>query len=243
MKNIIYTILIFGTIFSLGCSNNVFAQSLTSAPTKSTTPTSSDSQIEKIKDLVASRVAELKLVDKRGIVGTVKNSSNNQITVTDSKNKEGVIDIDELTKFESQGKESFGISDVEKGDIVSAVGLYNKQTQRLLARFVEMAAYIPENMWGVVLDRNASEFIITIALEDGKKKVVNVDSSTKTSVFEDDETIKSGFSKIEVGERVLVVGFPDKSEADQINASRIIRLPGMALSKGLKKARDRKSVV
>jgi hypothetical protein len=48
---------------------------------------------------IASRVAQLKLVEKRGIIGVVTNTTNTQITVTDSQNNTRFIDVDELTKF------------------------------------------------------------------------------------------------------------------------------------------------
>ncbi len=75
-----------------------------------------------------------------------------------------------------------------------------------------------------------------IATADGKKTLVNVETSTKTSTYTDGDTTKSGFSKIENGQRVIVVGFADKTNKDQINASRIIVFPGMKLSSELTKS-------
>ena len=70
--------------------------------TYATTPTSADDSTQ-IRDQlitnIASRVAQLKLVEKRGIIGEVTESTNVQITVTDSQNNTRFIDVDELTKF------------------------------------------------------------------------------------------------------------------------------------------------
>lgn len=212
-------------------------------PTSAKSPTPSlsgqDSQIEKIKDLVASRVAELKLVDRRGVVGTVKNSTNTQITLTNEKRTALMVDIDELTKFEGENsKSSFGISDIKTGDVLSIIGLYNKQNERLLARFVSIAGNIPQNIEGVIVDKNKIDYTLTIATTDGKEKIINVESSTKTSLYDNESTIKSGFTKIQIGERIIVVGFADKTNKDQINASRIIHFPSLQLSNGLKKGVD-----
>lgn len=204
------------------------------SPTPSPTP--QDTQIEKIKDLVASRVAELKLVDKKGAVGKVKSASNSQITLINSRNLQVIVDIDELTKFDGASTKSYGISDIKSGDTLSVIGLFNKQTEKLLARFVTPASNIPQNIEGVVTSKNAKDFSLTIGTVDGKKIVINIETSTKTALFEEGETIKSGFSKIKTSERVIVVGFFDKTSKDQINAARVIHFPSLALSNELKKA-------
>lgn len=235
MKKIFY--LLF-TIYYLLFTTVVFAQTPTTAnvsPTKKPTSIPADTQIEKIKDLVASKVAELKLVDKRGIVGYVKSTTNTQIVLTNHQNIEVKVDIDELTKFESPDGKNFGISDIKKGDLLSLVGLFNKQTERLLARFVEVASNIPQNVEGVVLSKDSSEFTLNIATANGEKKIINVETSTKTNVYQSGETVKSGFSKVQPGERVIIVGFTDKTNKDQINASRIIHFPDLKLSEELKK--------
>ena len=81
------------------------------AVTKTPTPTTEekDSQasesaelktIERIKEMVADKVSKLNLVEKRGIVGTVTDTSTTQIVVQDLQNNKRFIDIDELTKFQ-----------------------------------------------------------------------------------------------------------------------------------------------
>ena len=65
----------------------------------SQTPTQSIK--EQLITNIASRVAQLKLVEKRGIIGTVTNVTNTQITLSDIQNNTRFIDVDELTKFTS----------------------------------------------------------------------------------------------------------------------------------------------
>ncbi|HVZ66698.1 MAG TPA: hypothetical protein VG917_00380 [Patescibacteria group bacterium] len=221
------------SILFLGFVNNAFAATPTPAPTTKVSPTKApvvtqeENQIEKIKDLVASKVAELNLVDKRGLIGKVKTTSTTQVTITDDKNQERQIDIDELTKFESDDTkdDSFGISDIKSGDALSFVGLFNKETKRLLARFVSRAKNIPENIEGIVLAKDDKNYTFDLATEDGKKYTINVETSTKTSTIEDGDLTKAGYSKIEEQQRVMVVGFADPDKKGEINASRILILP------------------
>lgn len=227
-------------------TRGIFAQSL--SPTRKPSPTITpgnpqESQelktIEKIKDLVASKVAELKLVERKGILGTVKSVSNMQIVAEKKADEQRVIDIDELTKFQlSSNKDSFGISDIKEGDFLSVIGLYNKDTKRLLARFISKISSIPENIEGAVIEKDSREFIITIITSEGKKKNVDIQTSTRTSSYDKAKVTKSGFSKIEIGQRVVVVGFKDPKIKDSINASRIIQFPAMPLSSGMKKFSD-----
>jgi len=238
MKKILLTIVALFSILALS-SVSSFAVTITPSPTDAKisptiAPNSVDeSQIEKIKDLVASRVAELKLVDKKGILGTVKNSTNTQINLTNHKNLEASIDIDELTKFQTDNDKSFGISDIKKGDVLSIIGLYNKETKRLLARFVERATSIPENIEGVVAGKDTRNFTMDIVGVDEKTKIVDVQSSTKTTSYDKGVSTKSGFSKITVGERIIIVGFADPKIENQINTSRIIHFPNLPPSRKL----------
>ncbi len=213
-----------------------------SAPTSTPKPEITTEQkeidtIEKIKDLVASKVAELKLVEKRGILTVVKRSSNSQIAAEDHKRNQRTIDIDELTKFVSR-KSSFGISDILEGNRISALGLYSKDTKRLLARFITISDNVPQDIEGIVTLKNTREFSLTVADSDGKTKTIDVETSTKTSVWENDTLTKSGFTRILVGERIIVIGFTDLKAKDTINASRIIHFADLPLSKSLKKHLD-----
>src|SRR5258708_7860223 len=91
--------------------------STTPTPSQKPTPTGNlDQQMNALKERIASRVAQLKLVEKRGSIGTVSDLSETQITTTDNAGNINYIDVDELTKFSSPDvKGSFGISDIAKG--------------------------------------------------------------------------------------------------------------------------------
>lgn len=241
MKKIFFiiTILIIITKTQVLAATTPTPSTAKSTPTPSiaTTPESDDlDRIQKIKDLVASRVAELKLVEKRGILGTVKEVNGIQIIITNSNQDQKTVDIDELTKFQKDGDtKSFGISDIKKGDNLSFIGLYNKDTKRLLARFIAKASNIPVYFEGIVSEKDTKNFILNVINEENEKRLIDVQSSTKTSSHDvETQTIKSGFTKIQTGERIIIAGFTDLKNKDTINASRIIHFKSLPPSSKMK---------
>ncbi len=179
-------------------------------------------KIDKTIDLVASIAAKLDLVGKRGIIGVVTDVSNNKITLSDLNDNTRFVDVDEFTKFASpSAKEAFGISDIKKGSRLGILGLYNKQSRRILARFVDVVI-IPRMVEGAVVEIDEEEFTIIIVSEDKTQTVVDVENITKTSSYDKKEgLLRSGFSKIKKGERIIVTGFPNINKSSLI-ASRII---------------------
>lgn len=183
-------------------------------------------QINQLKERIASRVAELNLVEKRGIIGTVTETSGNQITFTDLNGKTRFIDVDEITKFSSpSAKSSFGLSDLTKGTKISVLGLYNKQSQRILARFID-SYVIPVFLSGRIADLDKINFTVTVIAENQKQTVVDIETITNISTHSKEDGIsKLGFSKLTLGDRVLISGFPSKNDPDLLAATRILVLP------------------
>lgn len=215
---------------------------LTQTPSISSSPIPTEEemkQVEKIKDLVASRVAELKLVEKKGILGKVNSSTSTQITLTDGKKQKRIVDIDEITKFSDPADKTFGVSDIKPGNLIGVIGLYNKSSGHLLARMVEKTASIPEYFDGVVVGLDKINFQLSAIDENGKTRIIDIVPTTKTSSFTTDGgQIKSGFSKITVGERVYAAGFPDAKKETQLNATRVTHFPELPLSVKMKHAVD-----
>ncbi|HSW97520.1 MAG TPA: DUF5666 domain-containing protein [Candidatus Saccharimonadales bacterium] len=189
------------------------------------TPTSSaamNSQINQLKDKIASQVSKLNLVEKRGIIGTIQSVSNNQITLTDAKGNTRYVDVDEITKFSSGSSASFGLSDLKKGMMVRAFGIYNKESQRILARYIDTET-IPTRYAGEIVAIDGKNFQITIATIDQKSVKVEIDTtSTVDSYTTGGQITKYGFSKLKTGDRVYVTGYPDKKDATLLIADRMI---------------------
>lgn len=200
-------------------------------PAHAATPTPTPGNITtEIRDQlitnIASRVAQLKLVEKRGIIGKVNEVTNTQITVTDPQDNTRFVDVDELTKFSNPSATgAFGISDITKDTTVGILGLYNKESRRILARFVNVIT-VPTIIHGGVSAINNENFILSITTEDGKQMTADVENLTRTySYTQKDDYIRSGFSKIKENFNVIAIGFLDKKDKNKLIASRILFFP------------------
>lgn len=202
----------------------VNAQTATPKPTVSNGEKLID-EINNLREKVASKVAELNLVEKRGSFITVTQITGNKITGNDFQNTTRIIDVDELTKFSSPSAKSFGISDITSGSKISVIGLYNKQSKRLLARFIN-SENLPAIFSGAITEIDKVNFTITVLSEDKRITLVDIENITKTSSYSKEEGIKKlGFSKLIVGDRVHIVGFNNIDEKNRVSATRVLALP------------------
>jgi len=213
-------------ILTAGVSKNIYAAAAT--PTPATTPTQGDiQQIDDLKTRIASRVAQLNLVEKKGIIGTVTDATNSQITLTDINGNIRFVDVDELTKFSNPNASgtSFGISDINKGMTLGVLGLYNKQSRRILARQVNVLT-MPNILIGAVSSIDSKNFNFYIVSENNKQTFIDVENITKTYSYNSGASLVSaGFSKIKIDESVIIIGFPDKQNPEHIIGSRILLFP------------------
>ncbi len=214
--------------FALTLSATTFAQS-------DTTPTSTvtQQQINELQTKIASKVAELKLVEKRGIIGTVTDSSDTTLTLNDVNGNIQNIDVDELTKFYSSTS-SFGISDIKNGQTLGILGLYNKDSRRLLAREI-YAMSTPSNIViGIISDIDRVNYEITLTEENGNKVIFEIQDTTKTSVYSQKSLARSGFSKTQTEQTAVITGTPDPQSHGKFLADRVIILPNIDMSSFLK---------
>lgn len=228
MKNLFITFLLTLMIATISF-REVSAQSPTPS---STTPASEEitenlsEQINSLKEKVASRVAQLNLVEKRGTMGTVKEVKGMQITLTDPQGEEQVVDIDEITKFTSSSQSNFGISDIEKNDKLSIIGLYNKDSERILARFITVTT-IPNFVSGAITSIDDTNNVLTITTQEDTEVKVDVENVTRIFAYTKDDIenpSRSEFAQIERGERVIAIGYSDTKEENRVTATRILLL-------------------
>jgi len=205
------------TLLLLATASTAFA----AAPTPSAT-VSETSQINQLKDKIASQVAKLNLVEKRGIIGTIQSVTDNQITLMDTKGQIRYIDLDEITKFSSDASSTFGLSDLKKGMVISVLGIYNKESQRILARFVDTLTN-PNRYSGEITSIDSKNYQLIITTADKKSAKVEIDTtSTVDSYSNGGDVTKYGFSKLSVGDRVYLIGYPDKTDSSLIITDRMI---------------------
>ena len=232
MKNIATLLIVTIFIYSLYIINHIQAYATTASLSATAVPSPSASTsaeqknsdlINNLKDRIASRVAQLKLVERRGVIGKVTAVTDTQITLEDVRNNTRFVDVDELTRFSSpSAKGSFGISDIKKGTTLGILGLYNKQSKRILARFVNVLI-LPVHIHGVVTKIDKQNFITQIATEGAQQIFIDIETSTRTSSYTKADGLKrAGFSKVTKGERITVIGFPDSKKPDHVIATRII---------------------
>lgn len=241
MKRLIVSLFLSSACFLLPSAANAVTLTPTASPSAKPTskPTENPSAITELKERIASRVAQLRLVEKRGTMGEVTNVTLTQITLSDLRRNIRFVDIDELTKFSSPSANppaggSFGISDITKGTMLGVTGLYNKQSRRIMARFIEVASP-PLTIHGVVEAVDAKEFTIRVVTREGKTFTVDVQTTTKTQVYTKDTGLtRSGFSKIKEGQRISVVGYKAAKEQTRITPSRILLLPDVPKDPAIK---------
>ncbi len=219
-KTFVLLLIIICLIFT---GANVYA-----AVTPSPSPTPTVNQ--QLLDEIASKTAQLNLVEKKGIVGKVSDVSDTQITLTDISGNTRFIDVDELTKFYSSSSKSFGISDITKGDNLGILGLYNKQTRRILARKVDLIDQSPQVIYGAVGSIDKTNYELTVVKETGQKIIAEVQSITKTYSYSSENLVKSGFSKIVAPETLIIIGLPDKQDPSKILATRIVLFPDVQIN-------------
>jgi hypothetical protein len=223
-KSIFFLLLI--TTCSLFLTPLSLAQSPTPSPSISTSQKNESlvQQINELKDKIASRVAQLKLVEKRGVVGVVTEVSDTRISLTTQNGDIQLIDVDEITKFSSPDKSEFGISDVTKGSTVSVIGLYNKESKHILARYVSTFT-LPLYLQGTVEDTNADDFTITVSGMDNKNTIVDIEKTTKINSYANgSDIVRSGFSKLVKGDKVNIVGYAGKTDKTRVSASNVLQL-------------------
>lgn len=224
MKKILLILNVLLIITIIFQTKNVYGQTATPNPTAKSGEKLID-EINNLREKVASKVAELNLVEKRGIYLNVTEVAGNKITGNDFNNTARIIDVDELTKFASPSSKTFGISDISDGSIISVVGLYNKQSKRILARFISTET-IPVFITGVITEIDKVNFTITVLSENKKETVVDIENVTKTSAYSSEDGItRLGFSKLEISNRVQVVGYTNLSERNRVSATRILVFP------------------
>lgn len=223
---IIIAIIVFAQI----PSPSAYAVSLTPNPSPTVSAAQKNEelneQINDLKEKIASRVAQLNLVEKRGIIGKVTDLSNTVLTLEDLNKNLRIVDVDEITKFLSiDGKGSIGISDIKKGQFISVLGTYNKNTKRLLARFITVQNVLV-SLTGAVTNIDKPDFSITVVGADQKPKIIDIETTTAIYTFGNDEVIrKTGFSKVTANNKAILLGTPHKSEKNRFLGDTIILLP------------------
>lgn len=220
MKKLIFTT---GLIFFLLLTGKAFAQT-------PTLPQSKDREkIESLKERVATRVAEMRTKKAQALGGEIKEVGKNWLILA-TKSGEQKILVDEETKIfrlGRGGRQTLTLEDLAAGQRVTVVVLKDNLVDGQTAKFI-FAKTLPKNINGVVTAVNSDEGMITVKTKRGEF-IVDVEVTTKIFRWEKDKgLLKSGLSKILVGDRAHVLGEVKVKGENRLTAWRILVLPGKA---------------
>ena len=223
-------ILFLTFLFILGISGaaSSYAQTPTKrAVTTTPSPTDSDDQdrldkIKKLRDLVATRVAEM--TDKTSVsefsFGILKEASRSSLLI-ETKNGTQTIGTSDDTLLEIDGEEdtSPNFATIDLGQMVVAEGTKQGNTFEALRIIVSTPiSYLVGKI--VNVDTKNGQITVTTA---GGNTTVEIERTTFTNKYENSKIVKSGLSRLIVGERVHIAVEP---AADNTNptALRILAL-------------------
>ncbi len=197
--------------------------------TPSATPAAAESSVlEDLKTRLATKVAQLRTVVRRAMSGTVKTVSLTSATV-ETKTKDIKIELtDDVTVAQIIGgkRTELDVSDIDTDDTVTVFGSYDETLDLLKAShiFIEKPADTVR-LTGTVADTDSDEFTITVSTRENRTVTVDFEKTTKTVSWSKDKGIvKSGFSKIAVGNTVHITAEPDTKNPLRFTAVRILDL-------------------
>ncbi len=222
MKKILFTF-VFGSVL-LAHSAAVLA--VTATP--SATPTSAKTkQIEDLKERLATKVAELRQTQKRAMVGTVKTVTVSTVTI-ETKTKDIKIELtDDILVYQNlKGtRTKLTINDLEQGDPVVVFGDFDTTLEIMKAKIIFITGAKPIRISGTASAIDKNDFTLQINTHEGQTYTVDIEKSTKTFGWTKAGGIeKSGFSKLNIGDTVHIIGTPVPKKDNRISALRIISL-------------------
>lgn len=208
----------------LALSIPIYAASATPASPDTSQSSETSVQIQQLKDRLATKVAELRQLEKRALYGTVKATTISTITV-ETLTKDVKIELTDDIKVIQilKGKRTvLTTDDISKGDMVVVFGNYDLTLDLLKAKVVFITSPIPEQIHGVVTERDDKEFTYSVQTSDGASVVVDFERTTVTRMWtKESGPEKIGFSKIKINDIVHVVGTKIPKKENRISALRI----------------------
>ncbi|HUD18919.1 MAG TPA: hypothetical protein VMR81_00540 [Patescibacteria group bacterium] len=184
-----------------------------------------EQQIENLKQRLATGVAQLSQLERKAIVGTVKDVSVSTITVETKTSDIKIELVDGIKVFQTiKGKRTtLTTDDISKGDTVVVFGQYDATLDLLKAGVIVIQDPLPERIAGTVTDVDKKNYMVTVATPDGQSYMVDIENTTAMLGRDiDDSVIKRGFSKLQTQETVLIIGTIEPKVANRLSAVRFL---------------------
>lgn len=218
----LYLILILSLVLSFTQPQFVSAQD-------ESTPTATGvkaKQIEDLKERLATKVAQLQQLQTKAIDGTVKSVSLTSATIETSAKDYKIELSDEIKIFQYlKGKRTqLSLEDLAKGDRVVVFGNYDSTLDLLKAKVILIYTSQPVRVSGKITQINKEDYVINLTTADETKYTIDIETTSKTFVWNGQEIVKGGFSKLSVGDEIQVLGNPVSKKENQLSATRILNL-------------------
>jgi hypothetical protein len=221
---------IIGTLLASSVATSVLAVAPVASPSATLSPKPTDAkskQIEDLKDRLATKVAELRQTRTSALFGTVSVTTVSTISIG-TKTKDIKMDIpDDLRVFQVlKGKRTTLTSDaVTKGDVITVFGDLDTTLDVMKPKVIFIEPILPQLIHGTITNIDKTAYTITVLSPDNMTYTIDIEQTTKILVNDKDKgLIKTGFSKIAIGDVVHVVGAPEPKKENQLSGVRILDL-------------------
>lgn len=189
-------------------------------------PSSIQTKIDDLKERLATKVAELRKTTPKAIYGKVTNVTVSTLTI-DLGGKAVRIELTDDIKVAQvlKGKRTaLSIDKVTKGDEVTVFGDYDSTLDLLKAKYIFIENdTLPQRIVGTVQTVDRTNFNFSVKGVDGQTYTVDVETTTKSNVWNKNGTIeKAGFSKVVEGSFVSVLGDTDLKKTNYLSGNRIL---------------------
>jgi len=205
----------------------------TTANTNNSTPSPSLSsdlieklkQIELLKEKIATRVTQLRENEKVALHGTLSARTSGSITLATSKGVDHKITYLDDTVFYSitgNKKSTIKSDKLASESAIAVFGYYNEDHSVITAKYVYDISDSPLSIIGKVSEVNKDDF--TVSVTDGKEtRVFDYEKTTRTFTLAPSKTswVRSGFSKLTIGDTLRISGTVDDKEKDRWDAQNI----------------------
>lgn len=235
------TFLVFASLFLLVVQHKSLAQTGSISPTSSAkkiTPTDAkptviiDKEIKILKDKIATKVSQLRELDKKIISGKLSKKSNDSFEVEQEDKKIYSVDFDQnlikIISLDSLDKETVDYANLKKGDYLIIEGnLIDNSIVPIV--IYKSSLYVVDS--GKITDINQDDFNLDIF--SGKKDSITLDIETTTKQLGIDlktlKIAKYGFSKIKTGDIIHFAAIQNKK--GRYSAIRTLVIPQEIFSK------------
>lgn len=192
-----------------------------------TATTNTTKQIEDLKDRLATKVAELRKTERKAMGGNVKSVSISSITI-ETKTKDIKIELPDdvvVIQYLKGQRTKLTTGDIDKGDSVAVFGTYDATVDIMKASVIIIQNTVTQRISGTIAAMDKTEYTLTVAATDRQSYVVDIETTTKAVTWDQTNGIqKYGFSKMNVGDTIQVLGSPVPKKDNRLSGVRILDL-------------------